>query len=270
MFRKKVMKIGVLLAFIIMLGGCGNPWDKTFSVSELKVENNYIDGEIKNKTEFAYNVEMEFELNNGNLSDSDTCSFIMRPHQTRKMHCISMDHEDYEVKLSNIEFEKMDIPELKDGKVDATAVEYYFEEIYNEHIYNVIYFTLLDSRFSKEYPFISSAEYLRDDAELILTANFSDNDNNAYYISEKFDIGTNNMEYVSIMIFTNDASEFETIRYLISKFKAFKNITYGDIRGTLGKENTPELSCYNIENKWCVSVNQDIENGSAYYFISRE
>ena len=189
---------------MFMLTGCGHSWDRTFAVSEIKLEDDYIVGEIRNKTDLAYDVRLKFKLINGTITDEDTCSFIMRPHQTRKIHCASTNHENYEAELSDIKFKEIDIPKLKDGEIDASVVEYYFEDIYNEHIYNVIGFTFLDSSFSKEYPYINNAEYSKDDAELLLTTIFSNSDSNTYYISEKFNVNNKKMEYVSVMIFTND------------------------------------------------------------------
>lgn len=257
----------VLLIIILLISGCGNSWKSKFQVSNLKIDDDYIVGKIKNTTDKAYNLNIIFNLKSGSLTEKDNCHMIIKPHETKKIDCISMDHDGYKISVSNIEFKEKEIPELINGTINKETLEYHFEKIYETHRYNFTSFSLISDEEQKEYPFIDTIKYDEQDNTIEISGKFT-NDNEYFNYREKYDTKTDELKYLLFYIKTTDEELRNSLLTKVSLMKSFRDVNSLSINKALHRDDVSEDKCILIGGKWCVSSSVlDKEAGIISYHI---
>ena len=262
---KNKLFVGLLVfVTLFMLTGCGNSWKSKFEVSKIKIKDDYIIGKIRNKTDLAYDLKITFVLKSGSLIDNETCNLIIKPEETKDLDCLAMNHDDYDVNISNIEFTEKKIPKLSNGKINSDAFKYHFDKIYESHTYNFVSFTLVNDDFEDKYPYLDTIEYDEENNKIKITGSIMSNTDYMSFI-ETFNTKTNKLDNISFLIRTTDE---ELKSQLLTKISAMQSFGYGNSIEMLTalKYDIPEGKCYKVGYEWCVSSN--IDKGTGYYFYN--
>lgn len=268
---KKVYLIGIAIT-LLLLTGCGNTWKSKIQASNFKIEDDHIVGKLKNTTEKAYDMKIIFTLKSGNLSEEEVCYELIKPKETIDIKCIATEYEEYKVKIKNIELTERNARKLKPGKIRNNELEYYFTDIYNEHLLNIA--SMASETDDSEYPYISKSEYNEDDniikIEGKMVEDVGENSINYFSYTEEFNTITNQLMEFHAFIRTDDDDYLSSMQTKIALMKSFNK--YGsnsiEIHRALMREDIGLDRCLEIKNEWCVS--SKISDGSYMYFISKE
>ena len=237
--KKRVLYFLTFLFLVPLIAGCQKSWKSMFQVSEIKIDNDYIVAKIKNVESKAYDLKIDLQLKSGSLTETEKCYLTIKPNEIKDLKCLTMGHNGYEAKITNIEFTEKIIPELKDGKIEQEVLEYHFDKIYEQHRLNFISFTLINDITQKDYPYISLIEYDSSDSELTIGGTITDgNYNNVLYI-ETYNTITNELDRFSFSITTKD-------------------------------EETGLTKCYRVGYKWCVSSTYNKTDGFYDFRITQQ
>lgn len=273
---KTVVKIIILSVFIltsiisiIFITGRNN-WKSKFGISNLAVEDDYIVGKIKNKTDEAYDITLKINLKNGSLIEEKNCYMFIKPNETKNIKCISMGFNDYKVKVNDIIFKKKKIPSITGGGITKEALEYYFEDIYEQHTNNFISFASLNRKFDEAYPYIDKVEYdIVDKNAVKITGVMGDVDCIVSYGSE-YNASNNKLENIYFLITTKDDELREKIIDKISLLSSFSVGNYVEFKRALSREESSLEYCYKVGTDWCVSSKINEEENRYFYFINRQ
>ena len=266
--KKKYLLILALFSILFLITGCGNSWKSNFEISKLKLDDDYIVGKIKNKTDKAFDLEITFDLKSGSLVDNKKCNLVIKPKETKDLDCLATDYDDYDVSISNIDFKEKKIPDLNNGKIDEDTFEYHFDKIYDNHTYNFISFTLVDDIFEDKYPYLDTIEYDEENKKIKISGSIMSNTNYMSY-TEEFNTITNKLENMSFMIRTDD-EEFKS--ELLTKISLMRSLDISNSVEMLKalNDDIPEGKCYKVGYNWCVSSDIDKETGYYFYFIDEQ
>lgn len=267
--KKNILLEIVVLLMLFITTGCSKTWEKHFEVSKLKIEANNIAGKIKNKDEEAYKLKLLFDLKNGSISDQKECNMIIRPNETIELDCTIIDHNDFDVKLSTIEFEKIEIPALYGGKIDDNTLEYYFYDVYKNHKDNFILFTLINDEFYHRYPYMDQIEYIKEDNLIFITGTVT-KDYNFFSYKVNYNSYTGEIENIQFFFRTKDEKIKEDLinNIAISSFRTLYKDNSKEILEILN-ENIPEEKCHIFKDEWCISSIVDNDKDTHYYYIKK-
>lgn len=261
-------KVFIILILVLVLCGCNKSWENKFQVSEFNLEDDHIVGKIKNKTNQAYDLTIEFELKNGSLTLEEKCYEKIRPYEIRNLECIAYDvDEEYEVKINNIEFEEFEIPKLEYGEIDEETLEFYFEKIYNNHRL-LATGLLFDVDDVLNYPYIDSIEYeLLTEDEIVIRYR-TEYDKSSIYVTEYYSAESEKLNSLFVSIFDSTEEIENEIKTNIS-YNSVINSNYISILSALNKD-VKEGYCWIVDN-WCVSSeikNDELLGRTAVYSLS--
>lgn len=250
-------KLLLIVVCCLCLCGCGekNDWKDKVQVSQLKLDDNYLIGKIKNTTDKFYDITIIFKLKSGTLEDTDVCYEIIRPNENKNLKCLVYDIDDtYIYEIKDIELTEKEIPVLLEGNIDINALEYYFEKIYEAHQLNFIAFStdIIDTSF----PYISKIKYK--DNEITIIGDIIQGSNKVSYIGE-YDTTTNDLNRISFYESrSNDKSFTDSLITRISLMNSIATTskTSLEIGKALLRTDIEEGYCVIVDN-WCVSTIHD-------------
>lgn len=125
-------KIIVLLLIVCIISGCNNK--NNIQVSELKYEDDYIIGTIKNTINKNYNLDITIQTKSGTLINEEHCYVTIKPYESKELKCLILNlDETYKYEIKKIEKKEFDTPKLEFGEIDEKTLKYYFENIYYNH-----------------------------------------------------------------------------------------------------------------------------------------
>ena len=257
---KKIL-LGLVIGSLGLLTiGCENKANQKaeniIQISALKLEDDYITGKIKNTdSEKAYDITITFDLKSGTLEDTGYCYESLKPSETKDLECLMYDIDGtYTFEIQNIELEEITIPSLSEGEIDNDTLEYHFEEIYDNHINNLLLLVnSLDSEY--EYPYIDSINYKGD--LISIQSNFISS-NNSISITEMYN--SENEELFSILVIAQYQEE-DFVKEL-TNYITFMNFLPQDtnsrilIKQVLSQKDLELGNCYNI-GEWCIAPTYD-------------
>lgn len=259
---KKVIHIIFLISLTLCLFGCSN-WKSKIKVSELKIDDGYVVGKVKNVTNQAYDATLKFELKSGSLKLEETCYDTFKPNETKDIKCIMFEDIDdtYKVKLKDIELKEKNIPTLKEGTISNNTLEYHFEEIYDKHTLNFL--SISSDYDGNSYPYIDSAEYEEDS----LTIKYEVYSlNNTASFTEVYDTNTNELNSFYFTIYGDLDKDFvDDIIASVSIMNSFRNTVTSStsMLKALSEKDVDPSKCILVDN-WCVSPSYE----EPMYFFS--
>ena len=265
--KTKILSI-LCIGFVILMTGCNN-WKYKFALSDLKVKDDYIVGKIKNKTDTAYDLVIKVALKNGSLVEEKTCKMILKPNEVKDIKCLASGYEEYNVNVSKIEYQQKKISTLKNGEIDKEILEYYFEDIYEQHTTNFISFILLNDDFNKAYPYIDKIKY-EEQKEIIKITGAMGNLDCIVSYGEEYNASKQKLNSAYILIKTKDNKLREDIISNFSLFSSFGYENASEIRSVLNAEESGLEKCYKVGSDWCVSSKIEKENNYYFYSVFRQ
>lgn len=228
-------------------------WDDKLQISTLKLEDNYIVGDIKNVTNKAYDITINLELKSGTLTTNDTCYETIKPNETKSIECIVYNVDDtYAIKVKNIELNEFEIPVLNEGIINSETFKYHFEDIYNSHLKNFVGFN--SSTNDDKYPYIEKIEYKN--SEIEISGTIHDNSNMISYY-ETYNTMTDNLTQISFYMSSEYEKEF--IAKIATKISLMKSLSASaneslEINKILLNTDINSDECA-IFDEWCISPN---------------
>lgn len=261
-------KVILLFLCIICICGCSKGWQKKVQVSDFTYENDYIVGKMKNLTNKAYKVKIDFSLINGSFVDDDICFDMIKPNEKLELKCYNSDiNENYLIKIKNIELTKVDIPKLTEGIIDQKVLEYHFKDIYNSHALNL---TSFSSDFTdSQYPYMNEIKY--ENNQITIKSEFN-KDQNAVVIYSEYDTKNEELNCMhGIIAYINDNEFLKSMVFKIANMKSLNNKSYlysTKIYNSLLDNNLEEGYCWNID-KWCIKPTKS-ENIYQFYINKKD
>lgn len=187
--RKKLL----IILLVCILSGCDKV-DKDIQISELKYNDDYIIGRIKNQTSKNYNLDIIIQTKSGTLVNNAYCHDTIKPYEAKDFKCLALDLDDtYSFKIKKIEKEIFETPKLTYGEIDESTLKYYFENIYNSHY---LFMTNLD--IESKFPKFDSIEYKNNNIEFKNTLNYDDQ--NTLLLIAKYSTKNEELESIHILI----------------------------------------------------------------------
>ena len=251
---KKKFCLSLILSLFILscLVGCSSSWEKVIELSNLKIENEYVVGKIKNKTEKYLEVVISLKLKNGGLTDDDLCHVDIKPNEIKDLKCLSFGYDSsYDVEVKSVKYSEKTIPTLKDGVINTDTLKYYFEDIYDSHDLNVS--SLITSYGDVKYPPYDEIKYSSIDNEISIDYSFKYKNINVSYF-EKYNTKTNQPTILFAIVSNNDET---TLYDFISKFsiiysflKSSSASSISTLNKTLRDKNIEYGRCMKI-GSWC-------------------
>ncbi len=269
--KDKVFLI-ITLIITLILTGCGNSWNNKIQASDFKLKDDYIIGKLKNVTDKAYDLKITFSLKSGSIEEDEICHELIKPKQTLNIECISTEHEGYKVKIKDIKLDERKIKKLKSGEIDIDTFEYYFTNIYKEHLINIT--GIGGTENIKDWPYISEIEYneAKDTIKISgrITENLGTDNLNYFAYTEEFDTTTGDITDFAAFIRTNDEEFLSSILTKIAFMKSFNKYKSNsiDLLSALKHESIGLDRCLKVGTQWCVSSSIDDTLNS--YFISEQ
>lgn len=254
---KKSLKI--LLCFVIMICICGcekgksENWKDIFQVSEVKIDDNYILGKIKNTKDKAYDITIYFELKSGTLIEEEFCFMTIKPNETRNIQTVIYDYDDsYEVKIKKIKYEEIEIPKLDYDNITVEALEYHFEDIYDRHLDLTGFISLYIDDNLDYYPYINSIYYYSSDNIIrILYVDYISEQSISIIYTGEYSIIDGSLQYLELEITGGDKDLEENITTILAHSITDGYYDYNAIYTNLNKE-VEDGKCWLIKD-WCVS-----------------
>ena len=257
--NKKILRVlTIVLLSLVCFTGCGDGgWKSKVELSELKFKDDYIVGRIKNKTDKYYDVKVEYNLKSGDLTNDEFCQFKLKPNSTKDIECLELNYDDsYSIEVNNIDLKELEIPSLNKD-LNQDSLEYYFEEIYEEHSYNGVGLTFdFEDRL---YPFITKAKYNEDLSEISIDFTFNYDDSEVRLL-EDFDTKTN--KPTLIMMFISNPKE-ETISKMRTRLGSLYSIVHDHVNTisvgrALLRTDIENGKCIKVDN-WCIGTDYSTE-----------
>lgn len=262
------MKKIMLLIICICLCGCSNGWKNKIQISTLKYEDEYIVGKMKNITDKAYDVVINFKLKSGSLEETERCYETIKPKETINLKCLMYGKDEtYSFKIDSIELNEIIIPELKEGNINEETFEYHFEEIYDLH---TLSFSSLSIEFdTSKYPYAEEIKY--DDNKLEIKTEFNTDSNYSANIHTTYNTETNELESIYGFINYNNDEEFlEKVILNISLMRFFGGYLgekSSKIRNALQDFDLEVDHCW-VVDKWCIMPKKDAYLYSFYISLN--
>lgn len=243
-------KLFIIIIVLLCVSGCKKEWEKNVQISELKYEDNYIVGRMKNLTDKAYNVTITFKVKSGSLVDSKYCYELLRPNDIIDLECLAYNiDETYEIEIEDIKFEEVKIPQLEIGIINEETLEYHFEDIYKAHELNFISFTAnIDE---ENYPYIEGINY--NGNEINIKGNISNGENILSY-TETYDVKSGDLTSLFIFILSDE----EFLNTVTTKISLMQSITRSSsesisILKTLKRTDIEVDYCVKV-GTWCINT----------------
>lgn len=241
-------KIFLLAILSIGLCSCSNNQklkNDIIQFSELKIENEYIIGKMKNTDEKAYDITIWFNLKSGSIEEKELCTETIKPKESKDLKCRLYHNEDdsFNLKINSIDIKEKKIPTLNEGEINFETLEYYFENISNSHLMNLF---SIANKYDYDNPYLDKIEY--DGEEIVISGNIK-KDNITFV--EFFDVNTEKLTMLSFLIPNNDEIHKDLIMNIsiIPTFSADFN-TSTKIVKALSKKDMEIGTCIQIDD-WC-------------------
>ena len=266
--KKNLLLVTFLLLMILICTGCSDSWENHFEISKFKINNNQIDGKIKNKDDKAYDLELVFNLKSVSLVEQKKCHTIIKPNETIDLDCSAVDYNDFDVNLSEIIFKEKEIPILSNGKINKDVLEYHFYNVFKKHEQNFMLFTVINDEFYNKHPYMDIIEY-KEDEKVIHIEGTVTKDEDYFSYKVNYDSYTGEIENIEFFFKTkNEELKKEFINNIaIASFYSIYKDNSKEILEILN-EDMPEDKCHIFNDKWCISSIKKDEN-IYYYYINK-
>lgn len=249
MKNKKCLILIVLLLLCITITGCGKKWNKTIQVSEIEYDDGYLVGKIKNLKDEAYSMYIIFQAKSGSLTETVTCSEIIKPYETLNLKCTAYGINDkYQITLDDVELTKYKIPKLETGKIEIETLKYHFKEIYHQHTLNLS--SVRTTIEQIKYPCIDNIEYNNDKIKIEYSVSHGEK---IFSSTETYDISDNELKEAYIAVNNGDSEFVKDIAFDISLMNSFSKTPREQmaVYKVLLNQDTENGYCTKIGN-WCI------------------
>lgn len=257
---KRNFALILIVIFIVFISsGCSSNWKSKVRVSSLSFEDNHIIGKIKNLTNEAYDLTITIEAKSGSLKEKEYCYITLKPEETKDLECLATKlNESYSLKVDNIDLEKIEIPELKEGNIDIETLKYYFEEIYDKHGYN---FASFSTKFKDGYPYIDRISYSENEIEIHGIIATEDKKAIMYY--ERFNPQNSDFLRMIVLVPKNDEKLINDVALSLMSLSLVSNESSYSIYEALKKDDIPTGLCYRV-GKLCIANYSYDDNFKAF------
>lgn len=252
--KKQIFSL-LLLSICLFLAGCGDSWKSKIELTDLKIDDDYIVGKIKNKTDNYYNVTINYEVKNGDFSDNGICILKLKPNAVDDLKCLEMNYDSsYKVEVKSVDFKELTIPKLDNNNLNVESLEYYYKEIYDTHALHLV--SLVNSE-DRNYPYIDKIIYHDYDNSLEISYKYIFNGSNITTY-DLYDIKTK--ETTLFNLFVGNPTE-ENITSIIVKLSGLIIVddntadSYSALKA-LSRKDIEEGKCVKV-GRWCVSTKYD-------------
>lgn len=275
--QKVFIIISILIVFLvvclILIISYLFSWKNKIKLSELKIKDGYIIGDVENTTGKYYEANIKFQLKNGSIKSVESCNEDFKPHKTKKIECMLVNDEtnDYKIKVKNIELKEKKIPRLKNGKISINVLKYYFENIYDSHTLNFVSFSTEDIK--ESYPYINEIKYTNNNTIEIET-NITFEETIASF-NETYDVNNSELKSMTFTITSAPDSSEDIIsdsvaEKILTKVSTMKSLaTYDfyssiDILRALKRKDIDFGYCVKVDD-WCIYPDYVTQN---FYLFS--
>lgn len=251
--KKQVAGI-ILIGLCFLLVGCGDSWKSKVELTDLKIDDNYVVGKIKNKTDNYYSVSIDYIVKSGDFTDSGHCSIKLKPNSVDDIDCVQMKYDNtYSVEVKNVELSELTIPKLDNSNLNADSLEYYYKDIFEEHTTNMVSLAYDVEDF--KYPYIDKVSYY-DSGEIGFRTSFNYN-GNSVYVNDNYDTITNKAKSIFIMLSSNASQE--DISKIIIRISSLYSVISDSTSYTLDMSQALKRTDYEtgkcrLFGNWCVST----------------
>ena len=229
MIKKNKLHIFLLLLLLsICLVGCGNDgWKSKVELSNLKIEDNYVVGKMKNKTDNYYKVRIDYIISSGSLSNESSCNDELKPNETKDIKCLEMNYDStYNIEIKDVILTESTIPKKTnysgtDVEITEEELDYYYKDISSDFNMQMIgIFTYENNdRDSMKYPYITSIKLSGEDKiQLYYMGTY-----NGIKVNVAGEYKIKSKELGSLMIFVSNSNNdtIDTLRFNISHINFF-------------------------------------------------
>ena len=250
---KKSKILLILIIPVLLLSGCKAKYTSKFQFSDLKYDDDYIIGHVKNITDNKYKLEISLELKNGGIKEDAKCNVNLNPKQTKKIKCLSYHNDDvtYEVKIKDVDFKQIPTFEEKnfkdDDKISEDDLKDYFEDAFYTHtMFNT---SLLHGKTVGSYPYIKNTIYSNDKVQIFNMDTFEDTAFTSleYYNKD----GSFSSLYIEFSYTTQDEVDSFINNLSLSVSLIDSDLEYSDVTKYM-KEPIEDDMCYKTHG-YCIS-----------------
>lgn len=245
----------ILIGLCLLLVGCGDSWKSKVELTDLKIDDNYVVGKIKNKTENYYDVSIDYIVKNGDFTDDGHCSMKLKPNSVDDIDCVQMKYDStYSVEVKNVELSELTIPKLDNSNLNEDSLEYYYKEIFKEHTTNMVSLAYDVEDF--KYPYIDKVTYLSSGL-IEFSTNFKYN-GNFVAVTDAYNTTTKKANHIFVMVSKQASSE--DISTIISRITLMYSVINDSTSYTFDMSQALKRTDYEagkcrIFGNWCVSTN---------------
>ena len=133
--KKKILLFTIVVIFVFASGCSNNSWKKKIQISNLKYEDNYVKGKIKNMTDKYLSLHIKFLYESGSLKLNGYCFQDLKANELTDLKCLEYEIDNtYKIEIESIDIKEKEIPSLNVGEINQEALEYHFKDIFYNHL----------------------------------------------------------------------------------------------------------------------------------------